>query len=461
VAELNRLAAHLLQGAWRAPFLQLIADDGANRRSLAAVLATTADSAAAGFCREPHRPRGFTGVSWHYQPDTDRHYLLMTNRTHPAIRLHDTTALRREFLRRAPPSRRRPPEPPWLSCSTWGRARPVRAPDIDPWLLLPLDESEIFFAGLPARQPVRPSVLSVTLLAHAALLALFIHYERKVFSGKQESLKTAIERFARGGEPAAPSTRSGAGAAALPRRARPHARAKHAPAQRDLQSVRAIRAAAPPEEQAKIDERTRKYTHVNQEEQAAQKPNEKNLFSDKDRKGASPETARIPTGATPIRSPKAPTETATPSPRPPNVPGEPGTRDKMAGAPGSDKKAGQNGENGTQMAQLGGPVAYNPSTHSIYGVQLAPGKGRIPRGQPGQRRLKHPRPTAGSARENPAARGLTEKKAGAPGENDKTAAMARRAKPPSASSSRNSPGRLHPASSTIRTARIISSDRCL
>ena len=26
---------------------------------------------------------------------------------------------------------------------------------IDPWLLLPLDESEIFFAELPARQPVR------------------------------------------------------------------------------------------------------------------------------------------------------------------------------------------------------------------------------------------------------------------------------------------------------------------
>jgi hypothetical protein len=102
VAELNRLAAHLLQGAWRAPFLQPIADDGANRRSLAAVLATTVDSAAFGVLPGTSIGHaGFTGVSWQYRPDTDRHFFLMTNRTHPAVRLHDTTALRREFLRLA------------------------------------------------------------------------------------------------------------------------------------------------------------------------------------------------------------------------------------------------------------------------------------------------------------------------------------------------------------------------
>jgi CubicO group peptidase (beta-lactamase class C family) len=100
VAELNRLAAHLVQGIWRAPFLEKIADDGANRRSLATVLATTAESAAAGVLPGTAAGHaGFTGVSWHYDPESDRHYFLMTNRTHPAIRLMETTALRRDFLR--------------------------------------------------------------------------------------------------------------------------------------------------------------------------------------------------------------------------------------------------------------------------------------------------------------------------------------------------------------------------
>jgi CubicO group peptidase (beta-lactamase class C family) len=100
VAELNRLAAHLVQGIWRASYLEKIADDGVNRRSLAAVLASTAESAAAGVLPGTAVGHaGFTGVSWHYQPDNDRHYILMTNRTHPAIRLTETTALRRDFLR--------------------------------------------------------------------------------------------------------------------------------------------------------------------------------------------------------------------------------------------------------------------------------------------------------------------------------------------------------------------------
>jgi CubicO group peptidase (beta-lactamase class C family) len=102
VAELNRLADHLVRGAWRIPFLQPAADDGANRRSLAAVLATTVDSAAFGVLPGTAIGHaGFTGVSWHYQPEPGRHYFLMTNRTHPAIRLHDTAPLRREFLRLA------------------------------------------------------------------------------------------------------------------------------------------------------------------------------------------------------------------------------------------------------------------------------------------------------------------------------------------------------------------------
>lgn len=102
VAELNRLADHLLRGAWRAPYLQPLADDGANRRSLAAVLATTVDSAASGVLPGTAVGHsGFTGVSWQYRPDSDRHFFLMTNRTHPAIRLHDTLPLRREFLRLA------------------------------------------------------------------------------------------------------------------------------------------------------------------------------------------------------------------------------------------------------------------------------------------------------------------------------------------------------------------------
>jgi len=65
-------------------------------------------------------------------------------------------------------------------------------------------------------------------------------------------------------------------------------------------------------------------------------------------------------------------------------------------------------------------VAYNPSTHSIYGVQLAPGKGRIPRGQPGQAAPETPS-TDGriGAETQPPGRPDREKSRRA-GENDKT-----------------------------------------
>ncbi len=70
-------------------------------------------------------------------------------------------------------------------------------PEIEPWLLLPLDESEVFFAELPSRQPVRPNVLIFTLLVHA--LAVWVLYlERDKLITSPQTLKAAIERFASG-----------------------------------------------------------------------------------------------------------------------------------------------------------------------------------------------------------------------------------------------------------------------
>ncbi len=295
-------------------------------------------------------------------------------------------------------------------------------PDIDPWMFLPLDESEIFFAELPARQPVRPSVLSFTLLFHAIMLGILIYTQRDNLAKSPKSLQAAIERFARG-EP-------GAGSREVPVQLVPHfPSAQSRPPQPvapppGASAPAAVSAPAPPPtpaEQLKIDERTRKYTHINQDEQAAQKPHEKNLYSDRDRKGASPETAANPDRRNPDPVAKGTDGNRNAMSTPgPDVPGEPATREKLAGAPGSDKKAGQNGENGTQMAERGGPVAYNPSTHSVYGVQLSPGQSRIPRGQPGQAAPETPATDGRSGAGKSARPGdLSAKKAGAPGENDK------------------------------------------
>ena len=111
VAELNRLAAHLVTSSSRALWLSPRADDGKNRRTLSCVLQSTADSA--GHAILPGTAighAGFTGVSWHYDPARDRHYFLMTNRTHPHPSKADMQAVRREFLRLASalPDDRRP-----------------------------------------------------------------------------------------------------------------------------------------------------------------------------------------------------------------------------------------------------------------------------------------------------------------------------------------------------------------
>lgn len=100
--EVHRLARHLVSGPLREHFTTPRADDGATARSLALVLGRTRGCAADGaLAGNSAGHTGFTGVSWHYEPDRDRHFFLMTNRTHPAIPPADTTAWRREFLRRA------------------------------------------------------------------------------------------------------------------------------------------------------------------------------------------------------------------------------------------------------------------------------------------------------------------------------------------------------------------------
>src|SRR5689334_9408006 len=85
-------------------------------------------------------------------------------------------------------------------------------PELDPSLCFPLDESEVFFAELPARQPVRPNILIFTLLVHAlAIWVLYLKRDKLITS--PQTLKAAIERFA-SGEP-------GAGSRKVPVQVRP------------------------------------------------------------------------------------------------------------------------------------------------------------------------------------------------------------------------------------------------
>ncbi len=100
--ELHRLALALVGSELRPVFTERRADDGETVRSLACVLSATKGSAGHGALPgNSCGHAGFTGVSWHYEPDRDRHYLLLTNRTHPRPSPADTTLWRREFLRLA------------------------------------------------------------------------------------------------------------------------------------------------------------------------------------------------------------------------------------------------------------------------------------------------------------------------------------------------------------------------
>jgi TonB family protein len=227
-------------------------------------------------------------------------------------------------------------------------------PPLDPSLTAPLDSDERFFTTLPEREPLRPGVLAVTLAVHLAFLSLLAWREWKTLAAAARNMQTALQadrRYPVALAPRLPAGMKSLGAGALPLLKQP-----------------------PP----RLDDGRRPYTHVNQEEQAPRDPHEKNLWSDRNRAGASPELAARPDprNPDPVSNGRDVRRNAL-SAAGPDVPGEPGSHDKLAGAPGAKKSAGQNGENGVQMAEMSGRPAFNPSTHSYYGVPLAPGHSRL------------------------------------------------------------------------------------
>lgn len=234
-------------------------------------------------------------------------------------------------------------------------------PPLDPELTAPLDHEERVFTTLPQREPVRPGVLTVTLFIHLLFFSVIVYREWKTFSAQARELQAALSRDGDKKYPVMLIPRLPAG-------------------MRSIGASPAVVQAKPP--QPRLDDGRHPYTHVNQVEQAQQNPHERNLWSDRSRAGASPELSAHsdPRNPDPASLGRDVRRNALSAPGP-DVPGEPGSKDKLAGDAGVKKSAGQSGENGTQLAQLSGRPAYTPSTRSSHGVPLAPGRSAYASGQ--------------------------------------------------------------------------------